>query len=25
VGEKYAKEIAAFYEGGTRNAPQPRA
>ncbi len=25
VGEKYAKEIAAFYEGGSRPAPQPRA
>ncbi|MBW2507470.1 MAG: long-chain fatty acid--CoA ligase [Deltaproteobacteria bacterium] len=25
VNEKYAKEIAAFYEGGTQQAPQPRA
>ena len=25
VNEKYAKEIAAFYEGGMQNAPQPRA
>jgi long-chain acyl-CoA synthetase len=25
VNEKYAKEIAAFYEGGTQGAPQPRA
>lgn len=25
VNEKYAREIAAFYEAGTRPAPQPRA
>ena len=25
VNEKYAKEIAKFYEGGTQAAPQPRA
>ena len=25
VNEKYASEIAAFYEGGTQEAPQPRA
>ncbi|UCH28821.1 MAG: long-chain fatty acid--CoA ligase, partial [Myxococcales bacterium] len=25
VNEKYAGEIAAFYEGGTHDAPQPRA
>ena len=25
VNEKYAKEIAAFYEGGTQQAPQARA
>ncbi|MGB5193115.1 MAG: AMP-binding protein, partial [Polyangiales bacterium] len=25
VGEKYAKEIAAFYEGGSRPTPQARA
>jgi long-subunit acyl-CoA synthetase (AMP-forming) len=25
VNEKYAREIAAFYEGGAQVAPQPRA